>query len=127
MQFFFILAVIAAGLIWGAYFALMQVGLISESCPSVSSRGGQVVIENRLPVDLGVRMHDATQVDMRVAAGDCVLVDIVRLQIAVETWEMGAGGMPNCVTNLLPAQKLVLYERAGLTYCDLGRAEIESD
>ncbi|MDA0219024.1 MAG: hypothetical protein O3B22_05485 [Proteobacteria bacterium] len=54
------LAAIAAGLIWGAYVLLIQVGLICEGCPAVSSRGGQIVIENNLAVDLGVRLHDAT-------------------------------------------------------------------
>jgi hypothetical protein len=127
MRIFIVLAAIAAGLIWGAYVLLIQVGLISEGCPAVSSRGGQIVIENNLAVDLGVRLHDATQTDMRIGAGQCVLVNIVRLQVAAETWEMGKEGAPNCVANLLPAQKLVLYERGGLVYCDIGRAEISME
>jgi len=60
MRIFIVLAAIAAGLIWGAYVLLIQVGLICEGCPAVSSRGGQIVIENNLAVDLGVRLHDAT-------------------------------------------------------------------
>lgn len=121
------LAVIAAGLIWGAYFALTQVGLIEVGCPSVSAQGGQIVIDNRLPSALRVRLHDATTLEMQVAADQCVLVDIVRLKVAVETWNVANASMPNCVTNLLPAQKLVLYERGGMTYCDVGRADIDLD
>lgn len=124
MRFFFILAVVAAGLIWGAYFALIRVGLIEEGCPAVSAQGGQVVIDNRLSADLRVRLHDATTIEMRVGAGRCVLVDIVRLKVAVESWSMAGGGVPLCVTELLPAQKMVLYERGGVTYCDIGRADI---
>lgn len=127
MRIFIVLAAIAAGLIWGAYVLLIQVGLISEGCPSVSSRGGQIVIDNKLDVDLGVRLHDATQTDLRVAAKQCVLMNIVRLQVAAETWELGKEGKPNCVANLLPAQKLVIYERGGLIYCDIGRAEIRME
>ena len=125
MRFFFILAVIAAVLIWGAYFALRQVGLIDAGCPAVSSQGGQIVIDNRLPADILVRLHDATLVELRIAPRRCLLVDIARLQVAVETWTLDNGNVPNCVTNLLPAQKLVLYERGGAVYCDVGRAEIE--
>lgn len=127
MKFFFILAVIAAGLIWGTYFALMQVGLIDEGCPAVSGRGGQVVIDNQRDTDLRVTMHDASQIEMRVPARQCVLVNIVRLKVAVETWDLDDRGVPNCVAELVPAQRLVVYDRGAITYCDIARAEIDLD
>ena len=125
MRFFFFLAVVAAGLIWGSYFMLTQVGLIDAACPSVSAQGGQIVIDNQLSVDLRVRLHDATPTELRVKAHQCVLVDIVRLKVALEAWPYTANGMPNCVTNVLHAQEVSIYDRGGIVYCDVGRAEID--
>jgi len=125
MRFFLFLAVIAAGLIWGSYFMLTQVGLIAESCPSVSAAGGQIVIDNRLDFDLRVRLHDATPNELRIRSKQCVLVDIVRLKVAMEAWPYTAGGMPNCVVNVLPAQAVTIYDRGGVVFCDVGRATID--
>lgn len=125
MRFFFFLAVIAAGLIWGSYFMLTQVGLIDGGCPSVSAQGGQIVVDNQLSVDLRVRLHDATPTELRVKAKQCVVVDIVRLKVALEAWPYTVSGMPNCVTNMLPAQAVSIYDRGGMVYCDVGRAEID--
>ena len=127
MRFFFILAVIAAGLIWGAYFALIQVGLIDEGCPAVSGNGGQVVIDNQLDVNIRARIHDAAQIEMVVLAQQCVLVNITRRKVALETWVLDGSGVPNCVVEMLPAQALTLYERGDATFCDIGHAEIASE
>ena len=127
MRFFFILAVIAAALIWGAYFALIQVGLIDEGCPAASSRGDQVVIDNQLDVNIRARVHDAAEIEMVVLAQQCVLVNITRRKVALETWVLDGSGVPNCITELLPAQLLTLYERGGVTFCDIGHAEISSE
>jgi hypothetical protein len=127
MKFFFILAVIAAGLIWGTYFALIQVGLIDEGCPAVSSQGGQVVIDNQLDLDLRIIMHDSSLIELRVPARQCMRVNIDRLKVAVESWEIDNHGVPNCVADLLPAQRLVVYRRGAITYCDVARAEIDLD
>jgi len=78
-----------------------------------------------LGYDLQVRLHDATPTELRVRAKQCVLVDIVRLKVAMETWANTASGMPNCVTNVLPAQEVVIYDRGGVVYCDISRAKID--
>lgn len=125
MKFFFILAVIAAGLIWGTYFALIQVGLIDKGCPAVSGKGGQVLIDNQLDVDLRVTLHDTALIELRVPARECVRVNIVRPKVAVESWKLDDRGVPNCVAELLSAQRLSIYNRGAITYCDIARAEID--
>ncbi len=127
MKFFFVLAVIAAGLIWGAYFALIQVGLIDEGCPAVSSKGGQILIDNQLNTDLRVTVHDTALIEMRVPAMECVRVNITRLKVTVESWEMDDYGTPNCIAELLPAQRLAVYKRGAMAYCEIARAEIDYD
>ena len=124
MRLLVFLALVGAVVFGGGYYALTAVGLIGAECPAVSRSANQIVIENRLPIPLRVRLHDATTEDIRVEAQQCILVDINRLKISVETWELDSGAIPNCVASLLPAQRLSLYERSGLVYCDVGRAEL---
>ena len=127
MRFFLLVAVVVAALVWGAYRALLGVGLIDEGCPSVGLARPQVVIENKLPLDLRVVLHDAAQQELRVVARTCIAADVSRLKVAVETWAWGLAGLPNCLVELVPSQKATVYERGGLTYCDVGRADIDLD
>jgi len=124
MRLLFFLALLSAAVFGGGYYALNAVGLIGNECPAVSRSANQIVIENRLPIPLRVRLHDTTTEDIRVEAQQCIRIDINRLKISVETWEFDSGAIPNCVANLLPAQRLSVYERSGLVYCDVGRAEL---
>ncbi len=124
MRLVIFLALVGTVIFGGGYYALTAVGLIGNECPAVSRSANQVVIENRLPIALRVRLHDATTEDIRVEAQQCILVNINRLKISVETWEFDGAAIPNCVASLLPAQRLSLYERSGLVYCDVGRADL---
>ena len=127
MRVLFFLAAVCAVLLLGGYYALRGMGLIGPGCPAVHANLNQIVINNKLPVSLLVRLHDATTSDYRVAADNCVLFDITRLQVTVESWPGTTQGAPNCVASLFPAQLLTVYQRAGLTYCDVGRADIVSN
>ena len=124
MRLIFFLALVGTVIFGGGYYALTAVGLIGNECPAVSRSANQIVIENRLPIALRVRLHDTTSEDIRVEAQQCILVNINRLKISVETWEFHGSAIPNCVASLLPAQRLSLYERSGLVYCDVGRADL---
>ena len=126
MRFFIILALLAAALIWGGSWGLRQIALIEEGCPTLDASRGQIVVDNRLPTDILLRLHDATTDDFRVVAGQCVAFDVVRLKVSVETWPYGDSSLPNCVANLFPMQRLSLYERGGVVFCDIGRADIDT-
>lgn len=99
-------------------------GLIGNECPAVSRSANQIVIENRLPIPLRVRLDDTTTEDIRVEAQQCIQIDINRLKISVETQEFDSGALPNCVANLLPAQRLSVYEHSELVYCEVECTEL---
>jgi len=124
MKTLFILALLLGAFIAGGIYALKSIGLIDEGCPAVSRSANQIVLDNRLPVDLRVRLHDATTHDLVLPAEECILVDINKLKVSVETWVSQGSAVPNCVANLLPAQSLSIYDRTGLVYCDVGRADL---
>ncbi len=113
---------LVAVLVVVAFWGLKSIGLIGESCPSLQSDGFQIMIDNKLLFALRANVHEATTKELRIGPEECIAVDVNKVRIGVETWAFGETGTPNCVAELRPANRLSIFERGGVVYCEVGEA-----